>query len=178
MSNFPDKIKELRKLNNLSQKQLATSLNVSQNAVYNWENGKREPNLDMFKKIAAFFDIRLNMLLDDSYELINGEWHCNIKVDIDLNHPFNVLSQKLAKDESLTPEEHDYYIKYWNENIKEQLTQLPNILKKISEGLYQNYEMLNEEGQKKANNQLEHVADQIELLTKIPEYRKKQDQPE
>ena len=69
MSNFPSKIKKLRIANGLTQKQIAESLNVSQNAIYNWENGKREPNLDMIKQIAKYFDFPLYLLLDDNYEL-------------------------------------------------------------------------------------------------------------
>lgn len=69
MSNFPSKIKKLRIENGLTQKQIAESLNVSQNAIYNWENGKREPNLDMIKQIAKYFDFPLYLLLDDNYEL-------------------------------------------------------------------------------------------------------------
>ncbi len=71
--NFSKKMKELRIANGLTQKQLADSLNVSQNAVYNWENEKREPSLDMIKKIAKVFDFPLYLLLDDNFELENAE---------------------------------------------------------------------------------------------------------
>ena len=69
MSDIPNRLKKLRTDKGLTQKQLADSLNVSQNAVYNWENGKREPNLDTMKKIAKVFDIALYILLDDSFPL-------------------------------------------------------------------------------------------------------------
>lgn len=69
MSDFPNRLKKLRSDSKLTQKQLAEKLSVSQNAVYNWENGKREPNLDMMKKIAKVFDIALYILLDDTYPL-------------------------------------------------------------------------------------------------------------
>lgn len=71
MSDFPNRLKKLRSASKLTQKQLAEKLNVSQNAVYNWENGKREPNLDMMKKIAKVFDIALYILLDDNFPLPN-----------------------------------------------------------------------------------------------------------
>lgn len=70
---FSNKMKKLRIANGLTQKQLADSLNVSQNAVYNWENGKREPSIDMIKKIAKVFDFPLYLLLDDNFELENAE---------------------------------------------------------------------------------------------------------
>lgn len=70
---FSSKIKKLRTAKGLTQKQIADYLNVSQNAIYNWENGKREPNMDMQKKIAKFFDFPLYLLLDDNFELENVE---------------------------------------------------------------------------------------------------------
>lgn len=51
---FSSKIKKLRTAKGLTQKQIADYLNVSQNAIYNWENGKREPNMDMQKKLQNF----------------------------------------------------------------------------------------------------------------------------
>ena len=41
MSNLSDKIKTIRISKGMTQKQLADILNVSQNAIYNWENGGR-----------------------------------------------------------------------------------------------------------------------------------------
>ena len=70
---FSKKIKKLRIAKGLTQKQIADYLNVSQNAIYNWENGKREPNMDMQKQIAKFFDFPLYLLLDDNFELENVE---------------------------------------------------------------------------------------------------------
>ena len=62
--NIAKKIKELRISNKLTQKQLAQQLGVSQNAVYLWENGLREPNLDMLEKISSVLGVNLYQLLD------------------------------------------------------------------------------------------------------------------
>ena len=45
-------------------------------------------------------------------------------------------------------------------------------MKKLAENLREYYTLLNEEGQKKADKHIEYATDQIELFTKIPEYRK------
>ena len=66
MPDFQTKLKQLRIESGLTQKQLAESLNVSQNAVYNWENGKREPGLDMIKRLQ-----RLLILLFICYWMMN-----------------------------------------------------------------------------------------------------------
>lgn len=60
---FPKRLKELRIQNNLTQKELADIFNVSQNAIFNWENGKREPSILTINKIATFFNVSLPDLL-------------------------------------------------------------------------------------------------------------------
>lgn len=57
MSEFENRLKKLREDAGITQKQLACSLNVTQTAVNYWENGKREPNVDMIRKIADYFDV-------------------------------------------------------------------------------------------------------------------------
>lgn len=49
---FSEGLKALRKKNNLTQEELAKKLYVSQSAIYTWERGKREPNIEMRNKIA------------------------------------------------------------------------------------------------------------------------------
>lgn len=63
MANVAQKIKELRIEKNLTQKKLADLLNVSQNAVYNWENGKREPNSDIIEKLSDIFEVLPSYLM-------------------------------------------------------------------------------------------------------------------
>ncbi len=63
MSDFPHKLKSIRIKRGMTQKRLADSLNVSQNAIYNWENGKREPNIEMIKKIAVVLGVSIQNLI-------------------------------------------------------------------------------------------------------------------
>lgn len=53
----------LRKEMNISQKELAKMLNVSPSAVGMYEQGKREPGIDMLIKLSKVFDISLDILL-------------------------------------------------------------------------------------------------------------------
>lgn len=72
MTIVSQRIKDLRKKNGMTQKELAEILNVSQNAVYNWENDKRIPNADIVKQIASFFGVSPAYLLgwqDQNIEL-------------------------------------------------------------------------------------------------------------
>lgn len=68
MSNFSKQLKQLRLEHGLTQVALAKELDVTQNAIFNWENEKREPNLDMIRKIAEYFNTSLVYLLDGKEE--------------------------------------------------------------------------------------------------------------
>lgn len=68
MTHLSNMIKELRIEHNLSQAALAKELGVSQSAVYYWENGKREPSIDMLEKIANYFGISKKLFLSSAWE--------------------------------------------------------------------------------------------------------------
>lgn len=68
MSTFSDNLKLLRKKNKMTQQALAEAVHVSQNAIYNWENGKREPSLDMVIKLAHELDADIFDLIEVPFE--------------------------------------------------------------------------------------------------------------
>ncbi|MDY4838340.1 MAG: helix-turn-helix transcriptional regulator [Lachnospiraceae bacterium] len=53
----------LRQQQHLSQKTLAEKLNVSTSAIGLWETNKRLPPLDMFTKLADYFSVSADLLL-------------------------------------------------------------------------------------------------------------------
>lgn len=57
------KLKELRKLNNMSQQELASLLNVSRSAVAMWESGT-EPSHEMLKRLADVFSVTVDYILE------------------------------------------------------------------------------------------------------------------
>jgi len=57
-------IQNKRKALNLTQKQFAEKLNVSDKTVSRWELGTVYPNIDMIPKIAIILDISINELFD------------------------------------------------------------------------------------------------------------------
>lgn len=59
-----DIIKTLRLSHNLSQVQLAKSLNVSKQTVSNWENNNILPSIDMLMKLSGFFSVSTDYLLE------------------------------------------------------------------------------------------------------------------
>lgn len=60
---FPNNLKKYRKEAKLSQAKLGELLNVSQNAVYNWENGKREPDMRTLLSICEILNVTPAQLL-------------------------------------------------------------------------------------------------------------------
>ena len=59
-------LKELRKEKELTQEQLAETLNVSRRTVSRWETGNNMPDLDLLIEMADFYEVDLR-------ELLNGE---------------------------------------------------------------------------------------------------------
>lgn len=76
MATFTERLKKLRQKNNLTQKELANILGVSQGSYANWENGKREPNLNRLRDIAIYFNTSIDYLtgkIDKEYSEITVE---------------------------------------------------------------------------------------------------------
>lgn len=199
-----EKIYKLRVYSGLSQKEFADKVGASQSAINYWENGKRQPRVAQLKKIAKFLNFPLYDLLDDSVELGNVELEMKrarpfksyemteppgpftvpisssrndttLKLHTNSNAinweqlddmRFKSLMRKLDRGENLTREEIDFKSAY-----------LERALQKIGGIFAKFYSMLNVEGQKKADEQIDRALEQVELLTKIPEYQKKPDEP-
>ncbi|ASZ07768.1 XRE family transcriptional regulator [Enterococcus thailandicus] len=60
---FGQKIKVIRKQNALTQEQFAQQLNVTRQAVSNWENDRNLPDLELLIMIADLFHLSLDELI-------------------------------------------------------------------------------------------------------------------
>ncbi len=56
-------IAEQRKAKELTQKQLADELNVTDKAVSKWETGRNYPDVEMIERLSAFFGVTVNDVL-------------------------------------------------------------------------------------------------------------------
>lgn len=61
---FAEIVKEIRKKNNLTQKEFASKYNVSYQAVSKWENGKNMPDISIIKKISDDYNISFENLIE------------------------------------------------------------------------------------------------------------------
>lgn len=66
MQVFSERLKELRKSRNLSQKELAEIFNTTNSSICDWECGRTEPNLNTILQIADYFDVSCDYLLGKS----------------------------------------------------------------------------------------------------------------
>lgn len=85
-----EKIKSLRKTNNLTQEELADKLNVSRQAVTKWESGAGTPDIGNIQAIARLFGVSMDELLSDRKEVTYGnlsrtEFDVFGKADFNLN---------------------------------------------------------------------------------------------
>ena len=153
--NFGDKLKEERKKKGISQKELGQKLGVSQAMIAQYEKGDRTPKIETIKKIAKALEVEAIVLtgyrnknsnIENIIKLFSGgAAYLDISVDESL--------EKLGLTEN-------------------DLDVLKKSIKSNQEGtekeLLINYRKLNNKGQEKA-------VEQVEMLTKIDEYTKKDD---
>jgi transcriptional regulator with XRE-family HTH domain len=57
------RLRDLRRENNLTSRNLAKLLNVSQPTITRWENGLQEPSKKNVKKLASYFNVSSDYLL-------------------------------------------------------------------------------------------------------------------
>ena len=63
MKIFQERLIEQRKLNKVTQRQLAEYLQIAQPSYIRYENGSAEPSLETIVKIADYFDVSVDYLL-------------------------------------------------------------------------------------------------------------------
>lgn len=56
-------LKEIRKKKNLNQLKVAIDLSISREAISLYENGKRNPSLDMLVAFSKYFNVSIDYLI-------------------------------------------------------------------------------------------------------------------
>lgn len=98
---------ELRINSNLTQKELAKILNVTDKAYWSYESGRTEPNIDTLIKIADYFDVSLDYLC--------GRQNKNLIFADSLTETQKKL---VAIIKRLTPEQANFALGYFSEMLK------------------------------------------------------------
>lgn len=62
MKIFAERLKELRAETGISQAKLAKEIKISQAIIAFWESDKREPTLELAKRVAIYFKVSTDYL--------------------------------------------------------------------------------------------------------------------
>lgn len=62
---FGEKLREARKVNGFTQKQLADKISAKHNSVSDWENDKNKPDPNTIELICGVLKITLTIFLED-----------------------------------------------------------------------------------------------------------------
>ena len=57
-------LKILRKQHHLNQQKIAMDLNISREVISYYENGKRNPDIQMLKILSAYFNVSIDFLIN------------------------------------------------------------------------------------------------------------------
>lgn len=84
--NFAERLQEIREDRGISRKELASKLNITVSALGMYEQGRREPNLEMLVRLADTFGVTLDFLVgrtfhDEETKNIIDALHLKNKID-------------------------------------------------------------------------------------------------
>lgn len=65
---FGDKLKELRKEQNLTQEEISEICQVAKQTISNWENNITQPPFEIVKRLAQYFGVTIDYLLNFTQE--------------------------------------------------------------------------------------------------------------
>ncbi|MCQ2087445.1 MAG: helix-turn-helix domain-containing protein [Bacilli bacterium] len=66
--NLANNILELRKINNLTQSELAEKLNYTDKTISKWERGESTPDIESLSALASLFNLTVDDLLHESFD--------------------------------------------------------------------------------------------------------------
>ena len=143
-----NRLKELRQKNHLTLKKLGDEINMPNNTLSQYENGKREPKQEVWQKLADFFDVSVPYIQDKTYvekdliemvhnyyfskffemsEIIDGQEVDHIKWISDINMYItmtsnDVLPRKLYPEKESVFKLNDKVRNYWERHLKPIIT--------------------------------------------------------
>ena len=99
MAIFADRLKELRKKSNLTQKALAEIVGSSERGIQNYELENNKPTSDVLIKLADYFNVSTDYLLGRVTYTQNSDGNITVKTPADIfNLDTDELKKKLAKE--------------------------------------------------------------------------------
>lgn len=109
-------LKKIRIAKNMSQKEIASMIGITQQAYANYENDKRQPDIETIKKLASIFNVTTDYLLCKDDPKPEPPQSPTMK-------KFIVLARKAA---NMTEKEHQAFVEFI-ENSAETFIKLKGI---------------------------------------------------
>ncbi|WP_102347618.1 helix-turn-helix domain-containing protein [Bacillus sp. Marseille-P3661] len=98
MASLGKKIKDLREQRGLTPDELADHLHFTKSIIWSYEIDKREPNLIHLNKLADYFGVSIDYLLNRDYE--KTEIHLKIPTtDLTNNYSFIIDNEEVSGEE-------------------------------------------------------------------------------
>lgn len=110
-----DKLKKLREKRDLLQKDLSKDLNIATSTIGMYEQGRREPDNTTLKKIANYFDVSTDYLLDNTKPLSKNEEQLKEK---EILKKLLIENGYMKKNEDLSDQELKNLIEFVKANKK------------------------------------------------------------
>ena len=132
-----DKLRNLRKTNNLTQEELAEKLDVSRQAITKWESGEGDPDLGNLKQISNLFHVTIDELIKDDKEIKGGQISQVFVEELEIDHTkhfdihigkINELNLLPSKDEKVRVEASSSVAEVKKDTIKLKFDNLYNRL--------------------------------------------------
>ena len=135
---FGEKLKESRKIKNLTQKQLADKIGAKHNSVSDWENDKNKPDPDTIELLCGVLGISPNYLLNSNSDDFSLREQEIIKRFRALDEPGRkevLHTLEIETDRVKFTQRMLKYVSLYRENAKrrEELSRLPDYSETISE---------------------------------------------
>lgn len=98
---FANRLRLLRKEKELTCENLADVFGLARTTISHWEVKRREPEIDMLIKLAAYFDVTVSYLIGDT-----DERNCSVYKESINNHNLAITYQREGEyAEGMSPEQ-------------------------------------------------------------------------
>ena len=97
-----DKLRKLRMRKNLQQKDVVEYLKVAKSTYSQYESGKSNPDYDTLKKLAVFYEVSLDYLLDNeenNYDYLGRQNEIVTQLDVGVEIHFHNAKKKLTPEQ-------------------------------------------------------------------------------
>ena len=97
---FNEKLKKIRKENELTQEELAEKLNVSRQAITKWESGDGTPDIENLKQISILFNTTIDELIKEEKNLtseMKEKYSYTQELEIEHTKHFDINISKIYK---------------------------------------------------------------------------------